>query len=269
MSAKRPPPPPSPDDDAADAPSGGMWRRMTSLFRRTEDAAPQVAPPESMERDDDHWVPLTLDSLLKAQPDAELHLVTLTQFRVAIGPTWGRIRDKVLILSETVLRRFAGPGNLVQRQGEDVFLLAFPRLGAAEARKRAFAAAVDLGQRLVGARFSVVGDGEAPMLGFASGSGADLLGEDGKLDPAALAALAAAAQVVDTGSTTGAPATGRQTTGKGIAAKDEGRAAPDDPNWRRLQRDGVPDKADVRLVPIEPPKRKKAPEPEWVPIRKD
>lgn len=255
---------------AAAAAPRGVWGRFKTLFGRSAAAEEAAAPAAPMDGEEDHWVPLTLDSLLSSQPETEVHVVTLRQFRAAIGSTWDRVRQKVLVLAETVLRRFAGPGNLVQRHGEDVFILAFPRLDPAEARKRAFAAAVDLGKRLVGAKFSVVGDptGASPMIGFATGSGASLLGADGSLDADALGALVDQARDVDTGPAGDSLSGSRRTTTGADVASDARSGGGDDPEWRRLERDDPRAKADVRLVPIDPPKRKKAPEPQWVPIRK-
>lgn len=263
--------PKSPQPDTAAAARPGVWGRLTGLFRGEAEAEPAVPDPDAP-GEDDHWVPLTLDSLLNSRPDAEVHVVTLKQFRLAIGPTWDRVRPKVVVAAETILARAVGPGNLMMRQGDDVFILGFPTLPPAEARARAFRAAVLLGKRLVGARFSVVGDGDAPppLVGFASGPGADLLDADGTVDATALAAMEDAAAGVEPDATAPPAGPERHAQSPGIPNAAETRKPPGaGPDWQPLDRGDPRQKSDVRLVPMDPPRRKIAVDPQWVPIRKD
>ena len=135
-----------------------------------------------MEGEEDHWVHLSLEEVLERDPNLVVHVVTLSQFQAAVGPTWGKIKDKAILLAEATLRKVAGHGNPIRAIGkEGVFLLTFPRLSPAEGLRRAAEAAIAVGQHLVGERFSIVGNGQAPLVCVASMTGHDLLTPAGEL----------------------------------------------------------------------------------------
>lgn len=254
-------------DGSAGASGHGLWSSMRRLFTRPE-AAEERPASGPMEGEEDHWVSLTLDELLKQQPDLDIHVVSLRQFRAAIGPTWQRVAPKVMLIGDATLRRAAGPGNPVRQQGDDLFLMAFPRLRPEEGYRRAAAAAIDLGKRLVGARFSIVGGGDIPALCLGSLKAGELVDEDGRLDPVALAAAGEATRPVDLGDAGAAAADGDDDPAAGPVLRPLERdgTAKGDHVWRRLEH--RKQHVDMRLVPIEAPEKKKSAEPEWVPIQK-
>lgn len=247
----------------------GLWSSMRRLFTRPEAAAEDAPASGPMEGEEDHWVTLTLDELLKQQPDLDVHVVSLRQFRAAIGPTWQRVAPKVMLIADATLRRVAGPGNPVRQQGDELFLMAFPRLRPEDGHRRAATAAIELGKRLVGARFSIVGGGDVPALCLGSLKAGDLVDADGQLDPIALAAAGEATHPVDLGDAGPTAATGDDDTAQRATLRplDRDEAAKGDHVWRRLEH--RKQQVDMRLVPIEAPeKKKKSNEPEWVPIQK-
>ena len=70
-------------------------------------------------REEDHWVHLSLEEILERDADLVVHVVTLEQFRAAVGPTWEKIKDKAILLAEATLRKVAGHGNPVRAIGKE------------------------------------------------------------------------------------------------------------------------------------------------------
>ncbi|NKD77302.1 hypothetical protein HEQ60_05950 [Haematospirillum sp. H1815] len=253
-----------------------------------------------MKGEEDHWVDLTLEEILQRKPELEVHLVSLTQFRQAIGDTWDRVGAKAIMLAEATLRKVAGHGNPVRVFSEEgVFLLAFPRLSELEGRRRATEAAIAVGQKLVGARFRIVGDGmSAPLVCLASNKGNSLLDAQGDFKEQTILAmeteatpLAESAAVNDADSSA---RTGQDSTDFFISItssdSDDPEWSPIDretgrhdneistidknnklsqynPKWRAMKHKGR--KESIQLVPINHKTNKKDYFNEWVPIKKD
>lgn len=114
----------------------------------------------------------------------KLHIVSLVEFREAVGDKWGRLSTKVLMIAEAVIGLHLGAGNTFGREGQDTFILIFRTCPPAEARRRAVTIAQDLGARLLGSQFD---GGDRPLALAAEVSLADALNPDGSLNPAAVA----------------------------------------------------------------------------------
>lgn len=276
----------------------GSLRRAFSLGK-AEDSLPKNVSSDPMRGEEDHWVDLTLEEILQRRPELEVHLVSLTQFREAIGSAWNRIGDKAIMLAESTLRKVAGHGNPVRVFGEDgIFLLAFPRLTELEGRRRATEAAIAVGQKLVGARFRIVGDttGE-PLVCLTSGKGGDLIGENGSFLEKMVSSLEQHAvppsEAVNNyrSETVASSLQHEEDFLTGTAQSDDidpGWAPLDhsqkehtieitsiesdealqkySPKWRAIKH--KKQQGEVHLVPIEHRRKKKDYIPEWVPIKK-
>lgn len=124
-----------------------------------------------------------------------LRVVSLAEFKDAVGDKWPRLADKVAIVADNLIRRHIGPGNLYQRQDEDTFLLAFVTVSPDEARRRATAIAQDLSRFLLGERCI---KGERPLAVAAHIHPRRALDKDGQVDYAALrSALAESRSFLD------------------------------------------------------------------------
>ncbi len=92
---------------------------------------------------------------LSALPDGgagRVRAISLADFRQSVGEKWARLADKVAIITDNLIRRYIGVGNVYQRQGDDVWLLAFPALSADEARTVATLIAQEISRHLLGER---------------------------------------------------------------------------------------------------------------------
>lgn len=117
------------------------------------------------------------------QFQTKLQLISLVEFREAVGSKWPRVRDKVMLIAEGVINLHLGAGNTFGRQGEDFFVLVFRSVPTTEARRRAVAIAQALGTRLLGDQFIGL---ERPLALAAEISLADALNPDGSLNLDAL-----------------------------------------------------------------------------------
>lgn len=251
----------------------GLFATMKSFLTRSDDGEDQEAlknnaPIAPMEGEEDHWVSLSLEQVLAHDPSALLHIISLRTFREAVGAVWDRISPKVLLIAEGTLRQHAPPSTKIQQAGDDMFLLMFPHLSPEAGRRKAFDISVLLGKKLVGAKFQIVGSGGALGIGLVSLPASALLTDDGTLAPDALEdAAAAAPQVSDTADV----GVWMETVGKvdidpTLTPGQRNDPAFKDNKWLKFK--VTQPKPEIRLVPIEPPKKKKA-EPEWVPITKN
>ena len=129
---------------------------------------------------------LALDTLLtedEGKFHTRLQVISLVEFREAVGDKWFRLSEKVMMIAEGVINLHLGAGNVFGRRGQDLFVLLFRNLSAAEGRRRAVQIAQELGTRLVGAQF--IGN-ERPLALAAEITLGDAIGPDGALDLAAL-----------------------------------------------------------------------------------
>jgi len=280
----------------------GLWGSLRGFFSQATtpsmDSAP--LPMEPMKGEEDHWVDLTLEEILQRKPELEVHLVSLTQFRQAIGDTWDRVGAKAIMLAESTLRKVAGHGNPVRVFGEEgVFLLAFPRLSELEGRRRATVAAIAVGQKLVGARFRIVGDGmSSPLVCLASSKGNELIDPQGNFaEQAILAMETEATPLAESAAVNNAEATakaGQDSTDLFISMTSSDSNDPEwspidyetdrhdneintidknsklsqyNPKWRTMKHKSRNES--IKLIPIDHKTNRKEYFNEWVPIKKD
>jgi hypothetical protein len=100
---------------------------------------------------------LALKDLLQedeGQFQTKLQIVSLVEFREAVGAKWAKLAEKVMLIAEGVIHRHIGQGNIFGRQGQDFFVLLFRNVPPAEGRRRAVTIAQELGTRLVGDQFT-------------------------------------------------------------------------------------------------------------------
>lgn len=221
--------------------------------------------------DEDHWVSLSLEQLLETDPEALLHIISLKAFRESIGPVWDRVSEKVLLIAEGTLRQHVGGSAKIRQHGKDMFLLFFPHLSADAGRKRAFEVSVALGQKLVGAKFQIIGGPTGLGVGLASLPGNQLLGEDGTLDEGALLLAGDTAEAIaDDQGTGGWKAAGPDASAiPTLQQQDRNEPVYGENKWTKLEKKDDKPQAGIRLVPLTPPARPKKPEPQWVPISRD
>ncbi len=251
-----------------ESPKKGLFAAVKSLWKRSveEDV---VIPSGPMEGEEDHWVALSLEQLLENDPDTLLHIISLRGFANALGPVWERMATKAMMIAESTVRLHSGSSAEVRQHGDDTFLVLFPHLTPENGRRKAFDVSVLLGKKLVGAKFQIVGGGGALGIGLVSLPGSMLLNDDGGLSDQVLDDAAdAAPQVSDTAEA-------------GVWLETEGKVQIDPTlidgqgklgplvaeGWLKFK--VKQKKTEIRLVPLEPPKRRKTPDPEWVPIRRD
>ena len=107
----------------------------------------------------DEGVALALTDIVReteTRASGRVQVITLANFRTAIGDLWDRYEQRILLIAESTISRMMGRGNPYIPQDKDTWLLLFPAAPEAEAIKRADAIAARIGEKLVGARFSEI-----------------------------------------------------------------------------------------------------------------
>jgi hypothetical protein len=133
----------------------GRWARA---FLKRETSAP-VQPPVYW----DDSVSLALSNLVQdaeTRASGRVQIISLADFRGAIGELWPKYEKHILIIAESTIGRMIGKGNTFIPQGDDAWLLLFPGLPEDNAQQRADAIAATLGEKLLGAQFT---SHEVPM----------------------------------------------------------------------------------------------------------
>jgi len=105
----------------------------------------------------DDSVSLTLSNLAQeteTRASGRVQVISLADFRTAIGELWDKYQNKILIIAESTIARMIGRGNTFIPQGEDTWLLLFPSLEDDKAEQRTNAIAASIGKKLVGAQFT-------------------------------------------------------------------------------------------------------------------
>jgi len=141
--------------------NSGLLARLLRPLRRLLSGAPQSAASASTkaatdERLADDAFRLAIDTMAKDQSgkfQVKLQIISLVEFREAVGDKWGRLADKVMLIAEGVVKQYLGEGNSSNRQGQDFFVLVFRACSQAEGRRRALLIAQELGTRLLGDQF--------------------------------------------------------------------------------------------------------------------
>ncbi len=125
------------------------WTRAFFKLDRNEPIPPRVY------WDDD--VTLALSNLVQeteTRASGRVQVISLADFRAAIGELWDKYKSRILIITESTIGRMIGRGNTYIPQGEDAWLLLFPGLPEDRAQQRADAIAATIGEKLVGAQFT-------------------------------------------------------------------------------------------------------------------
>ncbi|MEW5726249.1 MAG: hypothetical protein AB1918_00345 [Pseudomonadota bacterium] len=170
-------------------PRSGLLSRLAGLVRRgTSDKAPPPAPAKAPPPDlTDDSFRLAVQQMLQEDDgrySTRLQIISLVEFREAVGDKWHQISDKVMLIAEGVIQLHIGPGNVYGRQGQDVFALLFRTCSHTEARRRALDIAKELGTRLVGDK--VLGS-DRPLALAAEVHLAGAVDADGTINPGAIA----------------------------------------------------------------------------------
>ncbi|WP_291721026.1 hypothetical protein [Magnetospirillum sp. 64-120] len=220
--------------------------------------AAQNAASDSLTDDDFR---LAMEQVLREDQGrfgTKLHVVSLVEFREAVGERWAKVSDKVMMIAEGVITKHLGAGNLFSRQGTDFFTLVFRTCSADEGRLRAHTIAQELGTRLVGDQFQGV---ERPLALSAEMDLTDAVLPDGSLNHAAIQravgekrALIAAAIADDTSKAWTPPAS------PPVARKP---ASPDLPH-AVTGADKVKQAQDPGWVTMDTPKRIKETDTAWI-----
>ncbi|TAN59366.1 MAG: hypothetical protein EPN26_00060 [Rhodospirillales bacterium] len=229
-----------------------------ALFKGEDAAQRKDGISLAKKREEETWVALALNDLLKKHPKSRLQVISLKEYRTAIGEAWESRANTILMLSESTLRRHLNQVESCFKQGEDAFLLLMPGADDKESAKRAYDAAVQLGQKLVGEKFTTGKQGGVvPQVRIANVALADLVNADGRVDVGAVLALAEQAVAV----TKAAPKTEPK-----LVAGD--KPVPKD-GWNMVAHQ--PQRRPAELLPIQQAssERKKKPEPNWAPLEKD
>lgn len=168
----------------------GSWRRRRNASQTIENAPPVRIPTRAPAAPVESFA-AALQRMIDDDPSlqARLHMVSLAEFREAVGDKWGRLAGKVDLIADNLIRRHIGRGNMWERQGEDSYLLAFPRVDEIEARRRVLLIVADLDRHLMGER---IAGRQARSLAREVPVG-DAIGEDGQINPAAIQVAAEAA----------------------------------------------------------------------------
>ena len=167
---------PSADDEIA----AGLEQALAAA---ADDAPPAEAFDDNVVAED---FSLTLDQMLAEDAGAfqlKLHIISLVQFREAVGDKWKRLSEKAMLIAEGVIAQHLGPGNASGRMGQDFFVLLFRAVPPEEGRRRAHLIVRELGARLLGDQFVA---GDEPLALAAEISVAEALDSSGGINPEAL-----------------------------------------------------------------------------------
>lgn len=189
----------------------------------------------------------------------KLHIISLVEFREAVGDKWPKLSEKVLLIAEGVINAHLGAGNIFCRQGSDAFALIFRTCDNTEGRRRALIIAQELGTRLVGDQF--VG-AEVPLALAAELDMDQGLNDDGSINMAALDAVVSQMRAIIASQAAAQP--GQRSWMRGGTRPEEAGAPrrsllPGQPPPRAPAADG---RAPIATVP-EPEAKGPAADPEW------
>jgi len=190
----------------------------------------------------------------------KLHIISLVEFREAVGDKWPKLSEKVLMIAEGVINSHLGAGNIFCRQGSDAFALIFRTCDNVEGRRRSLIIAQELGTRLVGDQF--VG-AEVPLALAAELDLEEGLNDDGSINMAALDAAVSQMRSIIASQANAQPGQRSWMRGGGVRADDDkaprrslmpGQAPPRVP--------AADSRAPIAMAP-EPEARGPVADPEW------
>ena len=85
-----------------------------------------------------------------------IHIINLYAFKVAVGNTWPKLREKAGMIASGVISKHM-QGYSFSQQGDENFVLVFRDIPREEAKTRALVITDDVGQRLIGGQFEISG----------------------------------------------------------------------------------------------------------------
>ncbi|TAK98586.1 MAG: hypothetical protein EPO08_18690 [Rhodospirillaceae bacterium] len=164
--------PPTTDDNRN---AGSAIRRLLRSARDAVLGLKQRAPDhaaadhQAIARTRRYWddsTALTLANLVRqseTKASGRVQLISLADFRASIGELWAQFEDRILLIVETTIARMIGKGHTFipvrnaegMSSGVDSWLLLFPDLDEDDAVAHAEKIAERIGDKLLGARFSL------------------------------------------------------------------------------------------------------------------
>jgi hypothetical protein len=160
---------------------------LSRVFRSRDNAAASsatpadtgpVIPPSAW----DAGIELSLGQIasqIETKASGRVQVITLAHLRHSLGDNWDQYRAHVLLIAETTIGRKIGKGNTFIPHDEDSWLLLMPSLSEEEAEARAIEIGVQLGEKLIGERFS---EEEPPLPQSAKVDLSTAMRQDGTLD---------------------------------------------------------------------------------------
>jgi hypothetical protein len=241
----------------------GLFKKIRSaLFSEQQEEEALGSDISDVKRkEEETWVALGLADVLKKHPKARLQVISLAEFRAAIGDAWETRAGTIRMLSESTLRSHLRLGESCLSQGDDVFVLLMPGVDEKLCAKRGYDAAVQLGQKLVGDKFTTGSvDGVVPQVRLASLAVSDMVNADGRVDVGAV--LAVAEKAISVKKIEGAmkQAAARMVEGKTKSGMDQ---------WATITPDRAQTGSAPRMVGDPAISSHKKAEPNWAPISKD
>jgi len=274
-------------------PLAAIGRRLTTREEEESERAAASSEPFDDRLVDDSFT-LTLEEMLAEDAgrfQVKLQIISLVQFREAVGEKWTRLSEKVMLIAEGVIAQHLGAGNVCGRQGQDFFVLLFRTVPHAEGRRRSILIAQELGTRLLGNQFIA---GDVPLALAAELDLADAVGPDGKLKPSAMADAIAATRAeiernvtansrrepvlvtdntggirrsLQSGRSDGSDDALNRTSESAWAGRTEYREGdPVDPRWKKMENGQPRPQTEPEWKPLETERRRTKTEPDWKPL---
>ncbi|MBF0335839.1 MAG: hypothetical protein HQL40_19725, partial [Alphaproteobacteria bacterium] len=192
------------------------------------DEEPVLEPLPGSARDyADEEIRLSLDEFLANEAGrfgTKLYLISLQEFRVAVGDHWRRLEPRAVMISEATIKRHLGRGQNWGRKGAELFVLIFPNMPAEQATDLVTVIAAEIGRRLLGtSRFT----GVEPLARVATMSAQDAMA-GGALDVDIMTKV-----MLETGTSvppSDAPPDMEQPAGRRAAPEDEA-SGPGELRW--------------------------------------
>lgn len=141
-----------------------MLRQTERVRKAVQAEKPAAAPsPERLldEKPQEDKGPPAFEQRLKSflesgggASSGHLRVVSLEQVHEALGDeAWEKLKDKALMIAESVMRRMLGPNDHFMRHGDDQIMVLFDGVDAAAAELRMLGAADEIRRRLLGENY--------------------------------------------------------------------------------------------------------------------
>ncbi len=167
---------------------GRLFQQAINAIARSVGAIAGVRQRMQMRRRA-YWnsgIAFTLNNLVReieTRASGRVQVISLAEFRGAIGALWETYQSRILLIAESTIARMIGRGGTFIPQGDDTWLLLFPRLSEEAAQARTDAIAARIGDKLMGQQFT---PHELPLPVAAKLDLTGVVGADGSLDVVAV-----------------------------------------------------------------------------------